>query len=59
MDEDKSSSIDNNLKRVFQETVEAEVPDRFRTLLDQLRAQETVRAGQMQMRMDEREERAG
>ncbi|MEM1075823.1 MAG: NepR family anti-sigma factor [Pseudomonadota bacterium] len=32
--------IDANLKRVYEEAVEEGVPDRFRDLLDALRAQE-------------------
>jgi len=32
--------IDDNLKRVYQETLEQEVPDRFKKLLAQLREQE-------------------
>lgn len=31
--------IDENLRRVFQEQVEEELPDRFRVLLDRLRQQ--------------------
>lgn len=29
--------IDENLKRVYQETLEEDIPDRFRDLLEQLR----------------------
>jgi hypothetical protein len=32
--------IDENLKRVYRERLEEDVPDRFRALLDALRAQE-------------------
>ena len=35
------SDIDANLKRVYQELVDEEVPDRFRDLLAQLKAQDT------------------
>jgi hemerythrin-like domain-containing protein len=39
-DVEKSSlhkQIDENLKRVYQETLQEDVPDRFRALLEQLR----------------------
>lgn len=36
-----SDPIDENLKRVFQETVSEDVPDRFKDLLAQLKAQDT------------------
>lgn len=39
-DVDKSAlhqQIDENLKRVYQESLEEEVPDRFRLLLEELR----------------------
>lgn len=32
--------IDENLKRVYQETLEENIPDRFRDLLAQLRRQD-------------------
>lgn len=32
------SSIEENLRKVYQEALEQEVPDRFKSLLDQLRA---------------------
>ncbi|WP_375688692.1 NepR family anti-sigma factor [Pseudooceanicola sp. LIPI14-2-Ac024] len=32
--------IDENLRRVYQEKVEEQLPDRFKQLLDQLKAQE-------------------
>ena len=43
MSSDKSKSnvndeIDRNLRRVFEQTLDEDVPDRFKTLLDQLRA---------------------
>lgn len=41
--EDKSKQqrvIDDNLKRVFNETLEAGIPDRFKELLDQLKQQD-------------------
>lgn len=34
------SEIDDNLKRAFDEVVSQDVPDRFLTLLNQLRSQE-------------------
>lgn len=33
--------IDENLKRVFEETLQQDVPDRFKDLLAQLRARES------------------
>jgi len=33
--------IDDNLKRVYQEKVEEQLPDRFKLLLQQLKEQET------------------
>ncbi|QBF29956.1 NepR family anti-sigma factor [Thalassococcus sp. S3] len=35
-------AIDENLKRVFQPTLEEEVPDRFRDLLAQLKEKEAA-----------------
>ena len=35
-----SKQIDENLKRVYQEIVGDDVPDRFRALLDQLKSQD-------------------
>lgn len=35
--------IEENLRRVYQKTVEEDVPDRFRNLLEQLREQEAVK----------------
>lgn len=32
-----ADEVDQNLKRVFQPTLEEELPDRFKNLLDQLR----------------------
>ena len=32
--------IDENLKRVYEDSLKEEIPDRFRLLLDQLRAKE-------------------
>ena len=42
MDKDKDKAlarvtIDQNLRRVYEETLEEKVPDRFRDLLEQLR----------------------
>ena len=34
------SQIDQNLKRVYQEALEEDVPDRFKELLEQLRQKE-------------------
>ncbi|MCB1339735.1 MAG: transcriptional regulator [Pseudooceanicola sp.] len=34
------AQIDENLKKVFQETLNEEVPDRFRDLLEKLRQKE-------------------
>lgn len=36
-------TIDANLKRVYQETLEEEVPDRFKELLAQLKAQDSAK----------------
>ncbi len=35
--------IDENLRRVYQEALEQEIPDRFKALLEQLRQSETGR----------------
>jgi hypothetical protein len=35
------AQIDENLKRVYQEALEEQVPDRFQALLEQLRQKET------------------
>jgi hypothetical protein len=37
--------IDHNLKRVYQETLEEEVPDRFKALLAQLREKDVAKGG--------------
>ncbi|MCA0042245.1 NepR family anti-sigma factor [Celeribacter litoreus] len=37
----REQQIDENLRRVYQKVVEEDVPDRFKELLEQLRAQET------------------
>ena len=34
---DRESEIDENLKRVFNETLEEGIPDRFKNLLNQLK----------------------
>lgn len=34
----KRASIEDNLRKVYQEALEQDVPDRFKSLLDQLRA---------------------
>lgn len=36
--------IDDNLRRVYQEAIEEGVPDRFKSLLDQLKQQETTQS---------------
>ena len=36
----RDSVIDENLKRVFNETLEEGIPDRFKELLDQLKQQD-------------------
>lgn len=38
--DDRERVIDENLKRVFEETLEEGVPDRFKDLLDQLKQQD-------------------
>ncbi|WP_108485194.1 NepR family anti-sigma factor [Oceaniglobus ichthyenteri] len=38
---DLMKQIDENLRRVYQETDKTEVPDRFKDLLDKLRTQDT------------------
>lgn len=38
-------TIDDNLKRVYQDTLDEAVPDRFQSLLDQLRAQDATDDG--------------
>lgn len=38
-------SIDENLRRVYQDALEEDIPDRFLTLLEQLRAQEKKAPG--------------
>ncbi|OWU85538.1 regulator [Oceanicola sp. 22II-s10i] len=38
--DDVRRQIDDNLKRVYQEKVEEELPERFRNLLQQLKAKE-------------------
>lgn len=39
--EDQQRVIDENLRRVFDETLDEGIPDRFKNLLDQLKQQET------------------
>lgn len=39
-DKSKTSAVDENLRRAFSAALEPEVPDRFRDLIDNLRAQE-------------------
>lgn len=36
----RDEEIDANLKRVFQEQLEEDIPDRFKALLDQLKHQD-------------------
>lgn len=38
--ENGPSQIDESLKRVFQETLDEDIPDRFKSLLDQLKQQD-------------------
>lgn len=38
-----SRQIDENLKRVYQEKVEEELPDRFKLLLEQLKQQSSAK----------------
>ena len=40
--EDQAWSIDENLRKVFDETLEQGVPDRFKDLLNQLKEQDTA-----------------
>lgn len=40
--EDRESDIDENLKKVFNETLEEGIPDRFKELLSQLKQQEAT-----------------
>jgi len=37
----RESEIDENLKRVFEETLEEGIPDRFKDLLSQLKQQDS------------------
>jgi hemerythrin-like domain-containing protein len=39
--DDRERVIDENLKRVFDETLEEGIPDRFKDLLEQLKQQDT------------------
>lgn len=39
-DEDRERVIDENLKKVFNQTLEEGIPDRFKDLLTQLKQQE-------------------
>lgn len=38
---DREKAIDENLKKVFEQTLDEGIPDRFKDLLAQLRQQET------------------
>ena len=38
--EDREQAIDENLKRVFEQTLEEGIPDRFKNLLSQLKQQD-------------------
>lgn len=45
-DNDRSklqAQIDENLKRVYQEVLQEEIPDRFKDLLEQLRRKEEIK----------------
>ncbi|MFT4149286.1 MAG: NepR family anti-sigma factor [Paracoccaceae bacterium] len=35
------ASIEDNLRKVYQEALDAEIPDRFKSLLEQLRSAQT------------------
>ncbi|MEM6938586.1 MAG: NepR family anti-sigma factor [Pseudomonadota bacterium] len=41
--DERLRSIDENLRKVFDETLEEGVPDRFRVLLEQLKSQDAPR----------------
>ena len=41
---DREAVIDENLKRVFEETLEEGIPDRFKDLLSQLKQQDAERS---------------
>lgn len=41
--DDRERAIDENLKRVFDQTLEEGIPDRFKTLLSQLKEQDSER----------------
>lgn len=43
--EDHARSIDENLRRVYEETLEQGVPDRFKALLSQLKEQDSGQVG--------------
>lgn len=44
--EDRESVIDENLKKVFNGTLEEGIPDRFKDLLSQLKQQESQRGSE-------------
>lgn len=39
--DDRERAIDENLKKVFEETLDEGIPDRFKDLLSQLKAQDS------------------
>ncbi|MEW9918009.1 NepR family anti-sigma factor [Marimonas sp. MJW-29] len=39
--DDRERAIDENLKKVFEQTLEEGIPDRFKTLLSQLKEQDS------------------
>lgn len=39
-DRPNANSIDENLRKVYEETIQEGIPDRFKNLLEQLREQE-------------------
>ncbi|MFP7673987.1 NepR family anti-sigma factor [Marivita sp. S0852] len=44
-EDDRSQAfIDENLKRVFQQTIDEDLPDRFKELLEKLRRQEDAKS---------------
>lgn len=44
-DPKQADSIDENLRRVYQQVLEEDVPDRFRSLLDKLKEQDDKPSG--------------
>ncbi len=44
--EDREQAIDDNLKKVFNQTLEEGIPDRFKDLLSQLKEQDACQGSQ-------------